>query len=63
MPNKVVYYIVHPNGREKIGENITVEKALELFNVHWTVSANWVVDKGKRKLIKTETTTVCEEEI
>ena len=63
MPNKVVYYIVHPNGREKIGENITGKEALELFHKHWTASANWVVDKGKRKLIKTETTTVCEEEI
>ena len=61
MISKVAYYVVHPNGREKLGENISPEEANRLFADHWTAKAHWVVDGGTRKLVRTLTETIIEE--
>ena len=49
---RVVYYIKHPNGREKIVPIPTSdEAAVEAFKKHWTATANWRCN-GKRVLVK-----------
>lgn len=48
---QVVYYIKHPNGREKIKPTPRSDAdAIEAFKSHWAVKANWV--SGKRVLVK-----------
>lgn len=49
---QVVYYIKHPNGRQKIIPIPTSdEAAITAFKNHWTATANWY-GKGKRVLVK-----------
>lgn len=49
---QVVYYIKHPNGREKITPTpASDQEALEAFKNHWTATATWAC-KAKRVLVK-----------
>lgn len=49
---QVVYYIKHPNGREKITPTpASDQEALEAFKNHWTATVTWAC-KGKRVLVK-----------
>lgn len=60
----VNYYIIHPNGREKLKPTPkNDEEALIAFKNHWTATANWMTNimisgKSKRSLVKE-----CKEEI
>lgn len=44
-----VYYIVHPNGREKL-PSTNREEALRDFSNHWTAKGNWM--RGKKPLVR-----------
>jgi hypothetical protein len=49
---KIVYYIKHPNGREKItGNPKNDDEAIEKFKNHWSAKADWV-SSNKRVLVK-----------
>ena len=49
---QVVYYIKHPNGREKIKPTPRSDAdAIEAFKSHWTAKANWASGK-QRVLVK-----------
>lgn len=52
MKPQVVYYIKHPNGRQKITPiPSSDQEAIEAFKNHWTATANWACS-GKRVLVK-----------
>jgi hypothetical protein len=43
------YYIIHPNGREKL-KAADKQAALNEFREHWTARADWI--KGKKPLVR-----------
>lgn len=43
------YYIIHPNGREKLKASDR-EEAFKEFDNHWTAKADWA--KGKKPLLR-----------
>lgn len=53
MSQKTSYYIVSPNGREKLPDcdNVSEAEALIAFQKHWTAKAKFFC-KGKRILVK-----------
>lgn len=58
-----VYYIKHPNGREKIVPvPMNDAEAIEAFRNHWTATANWASGK-KRVLVKETKEEIYEEAI
>lgn len=58
------YYIIHPNGREKLRATTDWEATVE-FSEHWSSKADWL--KGKkplvRRLMKTTTIEILSEPI
>jgi hypothetical protein len=53
-----VYYIVHPNGREKLPSTNRTE-ALNDFRNHWTSTSDWI--SGKKPLVRRLIETTSEE--
>jgi hypothetical protein len=58
------YYLIHPNGREKLKADNSVDAKRE-FRDHWTADANWVRGKKPmyRRLIETRSEEILTEDI
>jgi hypothetical protein len=66
-PNLVTvktYYIIHPNGREKLKATDAIAAMAE-FKKHWTAKADWIAGKKPlvRRLIETTSTEFLSEPI